>query len=131
VLVGLIVGLAGLFGLGIAAMRTLAPSESGPSRGNERRMGQGPYTRTPCDKADQLVRRLREMMEELRQAAREEEWTINWPPIDRHCQAAEKAAQARDHAQTLREYAHAISYTMQELREQRRKRKSDSSIDLL
>jgi hypothetical protein len=71
------------------------------------------------------------MMEELRQAAVDEDWTINWPPIDRHCQAAEKAAQARDHVQSLHQYAHAISYTMNELREQRRKRKSDSSIELL
>lgn len=129
--VAAVAGLAGLFGMIVAAWRTVGPPASGHSFPGERKIGHGPYTRTACNRVEQLVQRLRNTMEELRQAAIEEDWTINWPPIDRHCQAAEHAAKARDHQKSLREYSQAISYTMQELREQRRKKKSDSTIDLL
>jgi protein phosphatase len=128
--VAAIVAVVGLLGVGIGVWRTFHPAAPGGSRGNERRNGHGPYTRTACDKVGQLVERLREMMNELRQAAVEEDWAIDWPPIDRYCQAAEQSAKARDHQRSLREYAQAISYTMKELREQRKKRKSDSAIDL-
>jgi protein phosphatase len=129
--VALIVALVGLLGLSIGAWRTFGPGSPGPAEGGERRIGQGPYTRTPCDKADQVVQRLHETMEELRQAAIDEDWTIDWPPIERHCQTAEHAAKAREYQKAIQAYSHAISYTMKELREQRKKRKSDSTIDLL
>jgi protein phosphatase len=129
-LVAAIVALVGLLGLAIGGWRTFNPAPPGGARGGERRNGHGPYTRTPCDKTAQLVERLRETMSELRQAAIEEDWAIDWPPIDRHCQTAEHSAKGRDHQKALREYSQAISYTMKELREQRKKKKSDSAIDL-
>lgn len=126
-----IAGLVGVMGIGIAFWRTVAPANTGPVRSQGGRIGQGPYTQTPCDKTDQLVHRLRETMEELRRAAAEEDWTIHWLPIDRHCEAAERAVAARNDGQALREYAQAISAMMKDLREQRKKkRKSDSDIDL-
>ncbi len=129
--VAVVVGLVGLVGLGIAVWRTWGPAAPAAAPEGERRTGRGPHTRTPCDKTDQLVRRLRDTMQELRQAAAEEDWAINWPPIDRHCQAGRKAAESREYQEALQEYSHAISYTMKELREQRKKKKSDSAIDLL
>ena len=129
--VAVVVGLAGLIGLGIAGWRTWGPVTPSVMPGGERRSGRGPHTHTPCDKADQLVQRLRDTMEELRQAAIEEDWAIDWPSIDSYCQAAQQAAERCDHSRALKEYSRAISYTMKELREQRKKKKSDSAIDLL
>jgi protein phosphatase len=128
--VALIVGLAGLFGIGVGLWRTFVPADAMAPRSGERRMGHGPYTRASSDKAEQLVARLRETMDELRQAAAEEDWTIDWPPINRRCEAAEKARASRDHQKALQEYSQAISHMMKEIREQRRKRKSDSAVDL-
>jgi hypothetical protein len=127
--VAMVVGLAGLFGLGIGLWRTFGPATSLPSR-SEGRMGHGPYTRTSSEKSEQLVARLRETMEELRQAAVEEDWSIDWPAINRRCEAAQKASRSRDHQTALQDYSHAISQMMKEIREQRRKRKSDSAVDL-
>jgi hypothetical protein len=128
--VALILGLAGLFGIGIGLWRSFGPGDSIAPRSSEERMGHGPYTRTSSDKAEQLVSRLRDTMDELRQAAVEEDWTIDWPPINRRCEAAEKARVSRDHSKALQEYSQAISHMMKEIREQRRKKKSDSAVDL-
>jgi protein phosphatase len=128
--VAIVVGLVGLLGMGIGLWRSFGPETALPPRSGEGRMGHGPYTQTPSNKAEQLAARLRETMEELRQAAIEEDWTIDWPPINRRCESAEKARQARDHQRALQEYSQAISFMMKELRQQRRKKKSDSAVDL-
>jgi PPM family protein phosphatase len=121
----------GLFGLAIGLWRMYGPETLGPSFGSERRIGQGPYTQTPCNKTAQVVERLKTTMDELREGALEQNWAIQWSAIDRHCAAAEKAAAARDHGRALRELAGAISAMMKELRDKRKKKGSDSSVDLL
>ncbi|MBW3600173.1 MAG: protein phosphatase 2C domain-containing protein [Planctomycetes bacterium] len=121
-----------VFGLAVGLWRTYGPAAATPAPGSPRRMGQGPYTQTPCTKTAQLVERLQGTMEELRQAAVEEKWSIRWAPIDQHCAAAEKAVAARNPGRAIGELAHAISAMMKELREQRRKgRSSDSGVDLV
>jgi len=64
---------------------------------------------------------------ELREAAREGDWAINWQPLDQACSAATTACEQAQFAEAVRQYCRAISYVMSELRQQRKKG-SDSTV---
>ena len=60
--------------------------------------------------------------DELREAAREGEWNIDWQPLDESCRQAEESDTARDFAAAVRHYCRAISHMMNELRSQSEKK---------
>ena len=93
-----------------------------------RRLGRGPHSSSSCPPNAEFVANLEGVVKELRDAAADESWTIQWPTFDRYCELAEAAAGARDYPEAIRQYAHATSFMMQQLRAQRAKQASDSSI---
>ena len=74
----------GIVGAGSSAMRSAAAQRSAA----ERMLGRGPYTNVACAPSHELVQKLGRTLDELREAARDGEWTINWQPLDESCRQA-------------------------------------------
>jgi protein phosphatase len=105
----------------------------GENRYQGRPLGKGPYTAADCVPDAAFVTRLGQIAEELRRAARAEDWAIDWSRFDAHASQAVAAAGANQFEPAVREYCHAISFMMNELKNQRsRRRPGDASaVDLL
>ena len=119
--VGAIAGIIGLFqrfgGLG------------GTVLGQGRMLGRGPYTSANCPPSHELAQKLAATLDELRDAAREGNWTIDWKPLDESCRLALAADQAGHYPDAVRHYCRGISYMMGQLRTQNvRKAEGDASI---
>ena len=88
--------------------------------------GGGPYRTYPAALSLDFTGRLSKMAHELRDAAEEENWNIDWTQFNHHTEAAEQAAGKQDFQSAVRNYCLAISFMMSELRTQR-KRKGQAS----
>jgi protein phosphatase len=89
-----------------------------PSLGRSNALGKGPYTKSACAPSHELAQKLAATLDELREAARDGEWTIQWQPLDDSCQLAVAADQAGNYTEAVRHYCRGISYVMNELRSQ-------------
>ena len=67
-----------------------------------------------------MAKTLSNTLEELRQAARDENWSVSWQDIDAWRDSADKLAEARRYPQAIRQYAKAIRQMMAQLRKQPR-----------
>lgn len=85
------------------------------------RAGRGPYTARTFVTNNEFVDKLARLAQQLREAATEEHWKVDWPRFNRYCERAMSAAEKRAYVEAVRDYCHAVSFMMQELREQRRK----------
>lgn len=102
---------------------------SGTRLGGERMLGKGPYTSTKCEPDHQLVQKLGATLNELRTAAREGSWDINWQPLDDSCKRAAAADKSGDFAEAVRHNCRAISYMMNELRQQQKKKLGATTVN--
>jgi serine/threonine protein phosphatase PrpC len=114
-------GLVGLM-LRLRGASGVAPLAAGQS------LGKGPYASVDCSPNRELVRKLAATLDELREAAHDGEWTINWQPLDEACEKALAAGQSGNFAEAVRQYCRAISHVMSELRMQGPKKPPDSAI---
>jgi protein phosphatase len=89
------------------------------------RTRQAPYRTQVCKPDEAFVRTLSGVVQELRNAAEEAQWKVNWLQFENHQQAAVQAADVRRHPDAVRHYAKALSFLMNELRNQQA---SDSNI---
>jgi PPM family protein phosphatase len=115
---------AGIFG----AVQRYHGYTGGTEFGRGRMLGRGPYTSAVCPPSGELAQSLAGTLDELRDAAREGDWTINWQPLDESCRAAIQATHAKKFSEAIRHYCRGISYVMKELRSQTNKRASDSAV---
>ena len=92
-------------------------------------LGRGPYTSVACPPSHELAQKLAGTLDELRQAARDGQWTIHWQPLDECCRKALAADEAGNYAEAIRHYCRGITYTMNELRKQPPKRASESALE--
>ncbi|MCH7724988.1 MAG: serine/threonine-protein phosphatase [Planctomycetes bacterium] len=92
------------------------------------RFGRGPYTKTESVASLQVAERLADIIRQLRDAANEQEWDVDWSPLDELCQKAADGVSRSDYAEALRRYGRGISFMMEQARAQ--SKSSDSSIDL-
>jgi PPM family protein phosphatase len=86
--------------------------------GQGRMLGRGPYTSVNCPPSHELAQKLAATLEELREAAREGNWQINWKPLDDSCRQALAADEAGNFPDAVRHYCRGISYMMGQLRSQ-------------
>ncbi len=91
-------------------------------------LGKGPHTTTTCQPGPAFLTKLSEVIEELREAARDGNWNINWRSFDDLCRRAQAADESKDYPEGVRQYCRAISFMMQELRSQGAKKGTDSTI---
>jgi serine/threonine protein phosphatase PrpC len=102
---------------------------NGTRLGGDRMLGKGPYTSTRCQPDEQLVQKLNATLDELRQAAREGKWDINWQPLDESGRLGALAAAAGDYSEAVRQDCRAISHMMSELRHQQKKKLGATTIN--
>jgi protein phosphatase len=103
---------------------------SGTELGRGRMLGRGPYTTTVCPPSAELAQNLANTLEELREAAREGDWAINWRPLEDSCRAAAQASHTKKFNEAIRHFCRGITYVMNELRSQPNKRAGDSAVKL-
>jgi protein phosphatase len=92
-------------------------------------LGKAPYASVRCAASEEFSGTLVGILRELREAAEEEQWEIHWPRLAELQQTAETACDAGDHSRGVRKYAQAISFMMDELRQQQKRKAGDSSIE--
>ena len=79
------------------------------------RLGNGPHVSMDCSAADKFTDKLAKIVEELREAAIENEWAVEWSVLDGHCEHAVRAASANDHRASIKSYGLAIHTMITEL----------------
>ena len=92
-----------------------------------RRFGRGPYVACDSTPNPDLLKRLADISQQLREAAANENWSIDCGDFDTHLARADAAAQAANLADAAREHLLAIMFMMAQLR-MRRATGSDSGV---
>lgn len=85
-------------------------------------LGRAPYASCVSRPDSRFVEQLANVFQQLREAATTEDWAIDWSRVINYSRQAAAATQAQSYAQAVREYCHAISFMMNELRAQRKKK---------
>jgi PPM family protein phosphatase len=83
------------------------------------RLGRGPHVTIESKPNEQFVTELLSMIEQLRQAAIEERWAIDWSRLEEHMRQGRQAVAERDFAKAVHQYASALHFMMNQLRNQR------------
>ena len=86
-------------------------------------LGKGPYRSTNCTPNPAIVERLAKVVKQLRDAAAEEHWQIDWDKFNSFGARAAAASHKQNYAETVREHCHAISFMMDQLRHQSEREK--------
>jgi protein phosphatase len=92
-------------------------------------LGRAPYVHTDCPSPTQFVKKLGGIVAQLRDAARREEWVVDWRGFDEHCESAAAASRAGQHTQALREYAGALRYALKQVRSRAGSSTGQSTVD--
>ncbi len=116
-LVGGIVGTV-LFGLFALLAKPIPKPPPRRTAASGSRYGKGPHTSRQCTANGRMVADLAKMAVQLREAAAEQDWSIDWQRFEADLHAAEAAIEEKNHAAAVQAYCHAISFLMSELRHQ-------------
>jgi hypothetical protein len=92
------------------------------------RLGRGPYTTCDCRASGELIDRLARTVTELREAAADSNWQLDWNQFNAFTKRAEEATARKETSQAVREYCHAISFMMDQIRGKNGKNGGSSSI---
>jgi protein phosphatase len=111
-------------------LRLRGGRETGTSVGEHRLLGKGPHAHVICKPGDELVTTLSSILKELREVAEESQWEVQWNRFDNYNRCAADAAGSKDFPEAVRNYAKAISFMMEEFRNQQNKQAGDSALDL-
>jgi len=82
------------------------------------RLGRGPYTTCDCRASSELIERLSRTVTELREAAADSNWQVDWNQFNAFTERAQEASSQKQTSQAVREYCHAISFMMNQIRGQ-------------
>jgi PPM family protein phosphatase len=121
---GAIGGLVAAVALGLIGwMQRLTPNQKTPTfLPPNVRIGRGPHATVDCEPDEKLVQELFSIVEQLRDAAVEEQWSIAWHEYTACITRGKDAAERKDYGSAVREYASALRLMMNQLRSQRAKR---------
>ena len=104
-------------------------SGGGTVQFNGRPLGKGPYTTCDCQPDAGFAARLAQIGDELRQAASSEQWNVDWNTFNTLFTQAGAAAQAGNYPESIQLYCQAVSFMMNEVKNQRgRRRPGNSSV---
>ena len=129
--VGLFAARLPLFGLA-AALATVLTAVAGSilfsrktpeaDRGGGERYGRAPYATAIFAANASFIAELKKVLEQLCDAARQEDWVVDWSRVHNSTAKAEEASDRHDYVAAVHDYCRAISVLMMELRNQRRGR---------
>ncbi|MEM9643680.1 MAG: PP2C family serine/threonine-protein phosphatase [Planctomycetota bacterium] len=103
------------------------PSDIVPRSG--RIGGRAPYRRFSAEPTGQLNDKLKKTVDELRKAASEKCWELDWSEVEKHQVTSQQAASNNEFAEAVRHQAEAIIETMKQLREQHNRAAGETQID--
>ncbi|QDS89493.1 Serine/threonine phosphatase stp [Rosistilla ulvae] len=106
-----------------------SPQQAVATTTNAPRSSTSPYRRYDCSDSRPLVKNLIGTVNALRDAANEKQWTVDWSEINALEHKAKQAQQDGNRRDAVHFQSEAIIATMEQLREQRRRQASDSTID--
>ncbi len=86
------------------------------------RLGRGPYVTCDCAPNATIVGSLAQLVGQLREAAGDGQWDVDWTKFNQCREQAKQAADRRDYSQAIRELVHALRFMMTQLRNQGRRR---------
>lgn len=112
---------------GIAALAWRYGGEQPAEEFDGQPLGKGPYTACTCEADAPFVERLVDLTHQLRDAAIQEDWNIDWSHFNGHHDRAVAAAVAADYDAAVREHCHVISFMMGQLKSQRGGQPPDDS----
>ncbi|MGH7136823.1 MAG: PP2C family protein-serine/threonine phosphatase [Pirellulales bacterium] len=92
------------------------------------RFGRGPYNPRTVLINNELVDRLTKVVAQLREAAMDAQYAVNWTHFNHLDARALAAAERKDYLTAVREYGHAMSFMMNEIRGQRQKKGGETQI---
>lgn len=117
-----------LISLIYALVKTFSNNSPGEDCTPEKPFGKGPYTRLSCASSAQFAKQLADILLKLQKGATKQDWKIDHERLDALTNHAETAMQNQDHSTAIRSYGRAISFMMDQLRNQGDG--SSSAIDL-
>lgn len=92
------------------------------ARVDGQRFGRGPYNPRNVLINNEFVDKLAKFVSQLREAAMEAQYAVNWSHFNHLDARALAAAERKDYLTAVREYGHAMSFMMKEIRGQRKKK---------
>ena len=92
------------------------------------RLGRGPYRAWDCPPNEALVSNLGLLIDQLREAATDGQWSVDWTKFNAYSAQGKSAIDRRDYAQAVREYSRALRFMMNELRSQNRRRDGEGDV---
>jgi protein phosphatase len=124
-LVSVLVGAAS----GVAALlQSLSRPQAAPSTMQQGPFGKGPYATFDCTPQAESVQAALQLASQLREATRNEHWTLDWAHFNILCETAARASSSGDFRSAVRNYALAISFMMNEIRNQKKTDQRDKSV---
>ena len=100
----------------IALVQNTSRGSTDSTTGLDGPLGSGPHVSRDSTPNADSVAVLCQMAQKLREAAKEEHWTLDWARFNSLGERAQAALAARDFTDAVRQYALAISFMMSELR---------------
>ena len=88
------------------------------------RFGKAPYRSLVVEPTPDLIQRLAQTVHELREAGLEGQWNLDWDRFDRLEHSAADAVRMQRFDQAVRDYAHAMSFMMDQVRRNAPKKKA-------
>jgi protein phosphatase len=106
---------------GVIALIQHSMQPHGPARPQGAALGRGPYTRCDCTPDDEVVAGLADVASELRQAATEGEYKVEWTTFNGWIDRAQAHRKAGKMPHAVHDFAEAICFMMAQLRTQGRR----------
>lgn len=94
------------------------------------RYGRGPHRRYKIQPNEEFVSRLETTIAELREAAAENNWPLDWDKLEKYSGKCQQAQQEKDWRRAVQYYSAMVQQVMEAVRRRQRKTGEDSSIDL-
>jgi protein phosphatase len=121
-------GLISVAAVGYLIARLIKSSFQGKHSSSGQVFGKGPYVRLGCASSGQFAKQLADMLRKLQEGALRENWKVDWPQLKSLTNKAEQATSQEDHSTAIANYGRAVSFLMDQLRNQ--EDASSSSIEL-
>jgi PPM family protein phosphatase len=125
---GLLAALAAVVALG----QSIIKSPHVPAMNLEGPFGAGPHATFDAAPTAESAAMLAQMGQQLREAAKDEHWTLDWGRFNAYCEQGQAAVAGADFSKAVREYSLSIIFMMSEIRRQpaRKDQRDRSVLDL-
>jgi serine/threonine protein phosphatase PrpC len=126
----LVCGVAAVIAAFVALMQKLSGGGKSEPDAAKGLLGRGPHRSYVIPANNEMTDKLSALLGPLADEANKQNWDIDWAQLNAHREMATKAAAQQDFNTAMRESFRALSFMMQEVRDQRNKQSDDSAIDI-